>query len=511
MPASSASILALHPADSVAVACRSLAVGERVEARGHSVTAHDPVPAGHKIALVDIRAAKPVRKYDQAIGNARCDIAAGEHVHTHNLAFSSLDRDLAPGSEQRGRDLLSEAERRTFSGFVRADGRVATRNYIGVPTSVNCSATVARRIAETCNRPEFLERYPNTDGVVALAHGLGCAMRGEGEGFDLLTRTIRGFAEHPNFAGVVLLGLGCEVNQVDALSEDWAATLSKPFHVTTIQAEGGARATLQLGSERVEALLDEANRAERQEVPVSELVLATQCGGSDGYSGVTANPALGVAADILVRNGGTAVLGETPEIYGAEHLLTRRADPEVAQRLVERIAWWERYAAANGATMDNNPSPGNKEGGLTTILEKSLGAIAKAGSSDLVDVVGYAEAVRSRGLVFMDTPGYDPVSSTGLIAGGCNILCFTTGRGPVYGSKPVPSLKLASNSALYARMPDDMDVNCGVVLDGDATVEEVGQEIFDLIVETASGRRTRSEEFGFGEDEFQPWHIGAVM
>jgi altronate hydrolase len=504
-------ILVLHSADSVAVACRPLAVGEIVEARGRSVVVREGVPAGHKLALSAIGSGEAVRKYGQTIGFARAEIAAGEHVHSHNLAFSAFDRDLAPGGERRGTVVRPEAERRTFDGYVRDDGRVATRNYVGVLTSVNCSATVARRIAEECNRPEFLAQFPNTDGVVALTHGLGCAMRSEGEGFDLLTRTIRGFAEHPNFAGVLLLGLGCEVNQVDALSEDWAATLGKPYHVTTIQAEGGARATLRLGVERVEELLSQANDARREPVPVSELVLATQCGGSDGYSGVTANPALGAAADLLVEHGGTAVLGETPEIYGAEHLLTRRAAPEVAQRLAERIEWWERYAAANGGSMDNNPSPGNKLGGLTTILEKSLGAVAKAGSSDLMDVVGYAEPIRSRGLVFMDTPGYDPVSSTGLIAGGCNILCFTTGRGSVYGSKPVPSLKLAASSTLYARMPEDMDINCGVIVDGSASVEEVGNEIFDLIIATASGRRTRGEEFGFGEDEFQPWHVGAVM
>jgi altronate hydrolase len=511
LPQTTPSILTLHETDSVAVCCRDLAAGDRVEARGETVLVRGAVPAGHKVALRSIRLGDPVRKYGQTIGLATRDIAAGEHVHTQNLAFDVFERDGAPGTDRRGEFVSPVSERPTFDGFVRSDGSVATRNYVGVLTSVNCSATVARRIAETCNQRDFLANFPNTDGVVSLSHGLGCAMRGDGEGFDLLTRTIRGFAEHPNFAGVVLLGLGCEVNQVDALSDDWTATLDKPFHVTTIQAEGGARATLELGVQRVEALLDQANHARRQRVPVSELKLATQCGGSDGYSGVTANPALGVAADILVRHGGTVVLGETPEIYGAEHLLTRRAAPGVAQRLAERIEWWEHYAAASGGTMDNNPSPGNKEGGLTTILEKSLGAIAKGGSSDLVDVVGYAEAVRSRGLVFMDTPGYDPVSATGMIAGGCNILCFTTGRGSVYGGKPVPTLKLATNSALYSRMPEDMDLNCGVVIDGGATVEELGEQIFDLMLETASGRRTMSEEFGFGEDEFQPWAVGAVM
>jgi altronate hydrolase len=504
-------LILLAPDDAVAVAVRALAAGESVPAGGRTIGLRAAVPAGHKVAVAAIAAGDPVRKYGQVIGRATSAIAPGEHVHVHNLAFDAFERDLAPGSARRGREVAPEGERRTFSGYLRADGRAGTRNYVGVLTSVNCSATVARRIADECNRPAVLGRFPSVDGVVALTHGLGCGMRGEGEGFDVLARTLRGYAEHPNFAGILLLGLGCEVNQVGALSDAWAAGLGKPLHATTIQAEGGARATLAAGVAKVEELLEAASRAQRRELPASELVLATQCGGSDGYSGVTANPALGVAADLLVRQGGTVVLGETPEIYGAEHLLTSRAEPEAAARLAERIAWWEAYAAANGGSLDNNPSPGNKAGGLTTILEKSLGAVAKGGSSDLVEVVGYAERVEARGLVFMDTPGYDPVSSTGMVAGGCNVLCFTTGRGSVYGSKPVPSLKLATNSALYARMRDDMDIDCGAIAEGGASVEEVGAAIFERILATASGAPTRSEEFGFGEDEFQPWHLGAVM
>jgi altronate hydrolase len=392
-------------------------------------------------------------------------------------------------------------------GFVRGDGRVGTRNYVGIITSVNCSATVAKLIAREAERR--LGDFPNVDGVVALTHGSGCGMTETGEGPDLLRRTLRGYAEHPNFAAVLAVGLGCEVNQLDTLQ---LADGPNPAMAMTIQEAGGTTAAVRKGLDELARLLPAANAARREPVPVSHLILGLECGGSDGYSGITANPALGVAADLLVGYGGTAILGETPEIYGAEHLLIARAEtPAVGDAIRERIAWWERYAASSGGTLDANPSPGNKAGGITTIAEKSLGAVAKAGSTPLRAVYNYAERVTEKGLVFMDTPGYDPVSVTGKVAGGAQVVCFTTGRGSVFGGKPTPSLKLCSNSGTYQRMTEDMDVNCGEIADGTATVAEMGQRIFDLVLATASGRRTASEQLGFGDEEFAPWHVGAVL
>jgi altronate hydrolase len=505
--------LLLRPDDSVGLLTRPAVAGSEVDAGGTMVRLRDDVPAGHKVALLDIPAGGQVRKYGQVIGVATRDIAPGEHVHTHNLAFADFERDYAFGRDAKGGAAAPAGPPATFNGIVRSGGQVATRNYLGIITSVNCSATVARMIAGQFQAgSELLAAYPNLDGVVALTHGSGCGMAGAGEGFDLLRRTLSGYARHPNFAGLLVLGLGCEVNQVRSLTEGFDLPSNTPFLSMTIQEMGGTRATVREATARLRDLAEEANKAERTPLPASELVLGLECGGSDGYSGITANPALGVAADLLVQHGGTAVLGETPEIYGAEHLLTRRAaSREVGERLVERIRWWEDYVKRCGATLDNNPSPGNKEGGLTTILEKSLGAVAKGGSQDLAAVYGYAEPITAKGFVYMDTPGYDPVSVTGMVAGGANVVCFTTGRGSVFGSKPAPCLKLATNSDTYGRMSEDMDVNCGAIIDGTTSVEACGQEIFDLVLAVASGQPSKSEDLGFGDEEFTPWQLGAVL
>ncbi len=477
---------------------------ENVACRGH-------VPAGHKLATAPIARGAPVRKYNQIIGFATADIAPGEHVHTHNLAMGNFARDYAFCADAKPTAMVPEGERATFQGIRRGDGRVATRNYLGILTSVNCSATAAKLIADQF-RGAALADFPNVDGVVALGHGTGCGMASEGEAMDVLRRTIAGYARHANFAGVLILGLGCEANQIGGLMAAERLEAGPLLHTMTIQESGGTAKTVREGVARLKEMLPEANRVRRETVPASHLTLALQCGGSDGYSGITANPALGAAVDLLVRHGGTAVLSETPEIYGAEHLLTRRARSRaVGEALVERIRWWEAYTARTGNEMNNNPSPGNKAGGLTTILEKSLGAVAKGGTTDLVAVYRYAEPITARGFVFMDTPGYDPVSATGQVAGGANLICFTTGRGSVFGCKPAPSLKLATNTPLYRRMSDDMDIDCGPIAEGKASVQQVGQEIFDLILATASGRRTKSEELGIGEEEFTPWQLGAVM
>jgi altronate hydrolase len=469
------------------------------------------------VAVRAIAPGAPVRRYNQIIGTARQAIAPGQHVHTHNLEFSSFARDYAPSTGTQPTAYVDTPA--TFLGIRRADGRVATRNYVGVLTSVNCSATVARAIADHFRRdvhPEALARYPNVDGVIALTHGGGCATDSAGEPLQVLRRALGGYARHANFAAILVVGLGCETNQIAGLVEQEGLGALGPagarFHAFNIQETGGTAKTVAHGIELVQWLLDEANRVRREPVSAAHIMVGLQCGGSDGYSGISANPALGAAVDRLVRHGGTAILSETPEIYGGEHLLTRRAvNPAIADKLIARIKWWEQYTARNDQEMDNNPSAGNKAGGLTTILEKSLGAIAKSGTTNLTDVFEYAQPVTARGLVFMDTPGYDPVSATGQVAGGANLICFTTGRGSAYGCAPSPSLKLATNTALWTRQQDDIDINCGEVIDGSASVDELGERIFRQMLRTASGEKTKSELHGYGQNEFVPWALGAVM
>jgi altronate hydrolase len=504
-----APVVQLHPDDDVVIARQQLVAGIRF---GAGLVVRGLVPAGHKLAVRAVAAGAPVRRYGQIIGFATRAIVAGEHVHTHNLAIGAFERDYAFGAAAQAPG--TAAARAQFMGIVRADGRVATRNYVGILTSVNCSATAARAIADHFRRdinPEALADYSNVDGVVALTHGQGCAVDGEGEGLALLRRTIGGYARHPNFAALLIVGLGCETNQIDGLLQGQGLAQGDALRTMTIQATGGTARTVAAGIEQVKAMLPAANQARREAVDASHLMIGLQCGGSDGYSGISANPALGAAVDRLVAHGGTAILSETPEIYGAEHLLTRRAvSPEVGHKLIERIRWWEAYCERMNASMDNNPSAGNKAGGLTTILEKSLGAIAKGGTTNLVDVYRYAERIDARGLVFMDTPGYDPVSATGQVAGGANLICFTTGRGSAYGCAPSPSLKLGTNTALWHRQQEDIDLNCGGVVDGTCTIEQLGEEIFQLMLKVASGRPSKSELHGYGQNEFVPWQLGAI-
>jgi altronate hydrolase len=503
----------LHPDDDVVIARVDLTPGTELPGEGTVVRA--AVPRGHKVATRPVAAGQAVRRYGQVIGFASRDIAAGEHVHTRNLAMGEFGRDYEFST--LATPTVPVDPPATFAGIRRGDGRVATRNYVGILTSVNCSATVANRIADAFrSRPGSgegpLAAFPNVDGVVALTHKAGCAMASEGEGIDVLRRTLGGYARHPNFAAVVVVGLGCETNQIGPIVATQGLRLGPKLHALTIQEEGGTTRTVERGVSLVKELLPDADRVSRQPLPLCHLVIGLQCGGSDGYSGITANPALGAASDLVVRHGGTVILSESPETYGAEHLLTRRAvSRDVGERLLRIFDWWKDYTARNGAELDNNPSFGNKAGGLTTILEKSLGAVAKAGSTSLVDVYRYAEPVRERGFVFMDTPGYDPVSATGQVAGGANLVCFTTGRGSVFGCVPSPSIKLATNTALFRRMGDDMDLDCGGIADGVETVEACGRRIFELVLRVASGERSKSEALGFGEAEFAPWTIGAVM
>ena len=501
------SMLRLNGADNVLISTRIVEKGEVFE----GLTAKARIMRGHKMASKPISEGNAIRKFGQIIGFAKSEIGAGDWVHEHNVMMGELAHDYAYAQAAKHEQLLPEKDRATFQGYRRKNGKVGTRNFIGIMTSVNCSATVASHIAKEVERQNLLKDYPNIDGVVALTQDNGCVIDYRGVIFDTFKRTAWGYATNPNMGGVMMVGLGCEGFQIPRFKEAYKVEESETFRTMTIQETGGTRKTVEAGVKAVMEMLPKVNDVKRETCSAAELIVALQCGGSDGYSGITANPALGAAVDILVRHGGTGILSETPEIYGAEHLLTRRAaTKEVGEKLVGIIKWWEDYTKRNNMEMNNNPSPGNKLGGLTTILEKSLGAAAKGGTTTLQAVYNYADPVTAKGFVFMDTPGYDPVSATGQVAGGANLLCFTTGRGSAYGNKPCPSIKLATNTHIYNQMIEDMDINCGDVIEG-VSLETKGQEIFDLMLKTASGQKTKSEKLGYGENEYVPWYIGAVM
>ena len=507
MPSVNTKILCLRNTDNVAVCLKDVSKGDPV--RDGVTVGADTIPAGHKIAVTDIETGEPILKYGQIIGHASKPIQKGEHVHVHNVAVRTFDRDYAIGAATVETKAFEKQEQPTFNGIVRPDNQVGTRNYIGVLSTVNCSASVARFIAQSAEK-KFLPQFDNVDGIVALSHGSGCAMTPGGEGITLLQRTMAGYAKNPNFGGILLVGLGCEVNQIQTLMAglDPGPVLKS----IEIQAAGGTQKTVEKGVEMIKGMLALANQVKRQPVGAHHIILGLECGGSDAWSGISANPAMGTAADLLIRHGGTAILSETPEIYGAEHLLTSRsASKDTAQKIIQRIKWWEEYTQRLGGEINNNPSPGNLAGGITTILEKSLGAVAKAGTTNLMEVYRYAEKVTAKGLVFMDTPGYDVASVNAMIAGGANMVCFTTGCGSVSGFKPVPTIKLATNTAMYQRMAGDMDLNCGTIVDGCESIEETGKKIFDLILDTASGKKTCSESQNFGDTEFAPWPMGAVL
>jgi altronate hydrolase len=513
-------VLQLHPADNCCIAVRNLAAGEKATAGGHTVTLDGAVRMGHKIALAPIAKGGTVIRYGETIGFATEAIEPGNWIHTHNLTATVFEREYEYSTEIPPEP--TPIVGRTFQGYRRPDGRAGTRNYLAIVSNVNCSASVSKYIAARFNK-DVLKQFPNVDGVLPLVHKGGCGMQFGGDDHEQLNRTLSGFAKHANIGAYLLIGLGCETASLPYLVDTQQlvqisglkpnADGSKPkTPVLVMQNLGGTQKTIEEGLRQINELLPRVNDVRRESIPASEIILGLNCGGSDGNSGVTANPALGIASDMLVAAGGTTVLAETSETYGAEHLLTKRArTPEVGKKLVERIRWWEKYAAMFGARLDNNPSTGNKEGGLTTIYEKSLGAMAKAGSTALNDVVLYAEKITSKGFVFMDTPGLDNVSVTGLVAGGCNVVAFTTGRGSCFGCKPTPSIKIATNTPMYERMIDDMDFDAGVVLSQGTPLAEVGKQIFDLVLEVASGKKTKSEQHGIGEEEFAPWSIGPTL
>ena len=507
-------LIHLHPEDNILIAARDIAAAEAISIDGKSLSVNDAVHIGHKVACQPIQKGAWVKKYGQVIGCATKDITVGDWVHSHNL--SNGDIKLNHEKATINPSVRPAESSLTFDGICRPDGRIGTRNYVAVVSTVNCSATVSKQIARYFDS-EKLRGYPNVDGVVALTHPTGCGMSLKGRKHQMLNRVLGGFARHPNVGAYLIIGLGCEQATPGILVNDFnLVQIGKQkgmdeLPVFTMQDLGGSRKTVKAGIEQVEKLLPIANQVSRSPVPVSEIMLGTECGGSDGNSGVTANPALGIASDLIVANGGTTILAETSEIYGAEHLLTQRASSvEVADKLLELIEWWKWYVGLFGEELDNNPSIGNKAGGLTTITEKSLGAIAKAGSTRLEKVYDYAEQIHSKGLVIMDSPGYDPPSVTGMVAGGANVVCFTTGRGSCFGCKPTPTIKIASNSPMFHRMEDDMDINAGTILEGES-VEHVGQRIFDEVVAVASGKKTKSELNGFGDEEFLPWTVGPEL
>jgi len=498
----------LHDTDNVLIARTEIGLGAKLEG---GLTSRGQIPAGHKIAARAIRQGEPILKYNVTIGFAAADIPAGTYVHSHNMEFREFDRDYAHARDYDRIDMIPEAERVSFMGIVRENGQVATRNYLGVLATVNCSATVAHKIAEYFT-PERLAEYPNIDGVAAFAHGTGCGMEMTGEPMDLLRRTMAGYARHANLAGALVVGLGCERNQIKGLFKEQGLAVNSRLRTFVMQEEGGTTKTIAAGIAAVKDMLPEANRVTRTRVPASHLIIGLQCGGSDGFSSITANPALGAAMDLLARHGGTAILSETPEIYGVEHTLTRRAcSREVGEKLVERIRWWKDvYTVGRDTQINGVVSPGNQHGGLANIFEKSLGSSMKGGTGPLMEVYRYAEPVTQKGFVFMDTPGFDPCSATGQIAGGANMIMFTTGRGSMFGAKPVPSIKLATNTPMYLRLTEDMDINCGEILDGTDTLSGMGRKIFDLMLRTASGEKSKSELLGLGDHEFVPWNIGVT-
>jgi altronate hydrolase len=504
LPTAENSAIHLHPTDNVAVARVPIAAGTELRVDGLPVVAHEPIPAGHKIALWDIAQGDVVERYGQVIGRAKLPIGAGRHIHTHNLAFEELHLDYEfPATETPVPAAPKDAP--VFEGYLREDGRVGTRNYIAVVAASNCAAHTAELIAKSY---EGVTLPRNVDGIVAFPHGDGCA-HAMGPDMDQLRRTLSGVLVHPNVSAAVILGLGCETNQIDHYLGG-GGVRSGRLAGLTLQSSGGTSGTLEAARREIARFIEQASAERRTQQPASKIILGLNCGGSDSFSGITANPALGHCSDLLAAVGGSPVLAETTEIFGAEHLLVKRArNREIAEKLLGCIRQYKEYLARFQGSFDDNPSPGNKEGGLSNILEKSLGAVAKGGTSPLIDVYDYAERVTAPGFCFMNTPGYDPVSLTGLAAGGCNLIAFTTGRGSAIGFPTIPVIKIATNSNTYARMTANMDVNAGAIADGESTVQQTGRAIFDLMMEVASGRHTCAERLG--HKEFVPWRIGPVM
>lgn len=494
--------------DNVVVACRDIDSGIKIP--GEDIITRTPVPAGYKVASRLIKKGDKVLKYNTVIGYAAEDIEPGTMMHTHNIRFDQVEKDYAFCRDYKPAELLPEEKRAVFNGIIREDKKVATRNYIAVMIAGNCAATAARKVAEYFTEDRMKE-YPNVDGVIPLITGIGCGMEMTGEAMDLLRRTMAGYIRNPNLYGTVMMALGCERNNIDVFFESCGLKENDRLRRIVLQEIGGTRKAIEAGIEAVKEMLPKANQVKREVVSAQHLVLGLQCGGSDGFSGLSANPALGKAVDILVKNGGTAILAEISELFGVEHTLTCRAKtPSVGKKVVERIDWWLEYNKGRDTQINGRVSPGNSKGGLANVLEKSLGGVKKGGTTPLNQVLLYAEPVTEKGLVLMDSPGFDPVSVTGEIASGATLIAFTTGRGSCFGSVPSPTVKLATNTPMYMQMQEDMDINCGSIIDGEKTIDEMGQEIFEEILAVASGKKSKSEELGVGINEYDPWQVGVL-
>lgn len=501
-------VIRLEKEDNVVVARCEIPAGIYIP--DEKITTRQVIPRGHKVATEFIKKNDKILKYNTCIGYAAEDIYPGTWMHSHNIRFDEVDKDYAFSHDYKPMEIVPESEQPTFMGIVRSDGRVATRNVIVVPIVGNCAATVARKICNYFNE-ERMAQWRNVDAVVPMIHGIGCGMEQSGEPMDLLRRTISGSVANPNVAGALVCALGCERNNIDKMFEQEGMVESKMLRRLVIQEVGGTRKSIELGIQYIKEMLEEANRVERVPVPVSKLCVALQCGGSDGFSGLSANPALGKAADKLVRNGATVILAEISELFGVEHTFTCRSKtPEIGQKFVDHLNWWLEYDAGKDCQINGKVSPGNNAGGLSNVIDKSLGGSKKGGTTPVNGVYKYAERVTEKGLVIMDTPGYDPVSVTGEFAGGATLCCFTTGRGSCFGTLHCPTIKLASNTQMYEHMEEDMDINCGQIIDGEKGIDEMGEIIFDQILKTASGEKTKSEKLGVGLDEFVPWPIGVM-
>jgi altronate hydrolase len=479
----------------------------------HIVTLKSEVPLGHRFATREIPEGDFVLQYGQPIGTS-LGIEKGEWISPENMSNSvPIVRDLPKDLSTPEPDYIEVSERATFQGFKRPDGRIGTRNFVLiVPTSM-CASHEATNISMMA---EFLhykrEKFPNVDGVVAIPHNKGCGCQ-DAENIEIMLRTLANYADHPNVGGVILIDLGCEktnLSKVEKFLLNRDYRINKPFAKIGIQEVGGTQKAIETGLEEVQKMLPIVNQAKREEFSASELVLGVKCGGSDGFSGISANPSLGFASDLLVRNGGTVLITEVPEFCGAEHILANRSkDVETGRKVYEMVDWYKDYAGKFGAVLNENPSPGNVKGGLLNITIKSLGAIAKAGTTRVEGVLGYAETVKNKGLNLMQGPGYDQESTPGLVAAGATVVVFTTGRGTTIGNAIAPVIKLSSNNEIFERMNNDIDISAGNVIEGTESIEQVGERLFEHICKVASGEIPAKAEI-LKHREFQFWGEKAV-
>jgi altronate hydrolase len=501
--------IVVNPDDNVAVVKKQTPDGlTLILSNKEFVTVPISVPPGHRFATRDIPAHEFVRQYGQPIGTSM-GIEKGEWITHENMTDEvPVVRNLPDDLHTPAPDYFPTSDLETFFGFRRPDGRVGTRNFLLiVPTSM-CASHEATQISMMAEFMHYSrERYPNVDGVVAIPHNKGCGCQ-DGSTLDVMMRTLSNYADHPNVGGVVLIDLGCEktnLSFVEKYLTKRERPIQKPVFKIGIQDVGGTQEAIEIGLREVEKMLPEINKCVREEFPISELVLGVKCGSSDGFSGISANPALGYCSDLLVRSGGTVLLTEVPEFCGAEHILANRAkDSATGRKIYAMVDWYKEYASKFGAVLNQNPSTGNKAGGLLNITIKSLGAIVKAGTTRIEDCIEYAETPKVRGINLMQGPGYDQESTPGLVASGATVVVFTTGNGTTIGNAITPVIKLASNNRIFEKMSRDLDISAGNVIDGTESIQDVGGRLFEHVRDVASGEiRTKAEILK--HREFQFW------